>query len=256
MFPLIDDSEPKAAPNTSDLGFEAAFSWDTVSIMPGDLERLQRLAKAVLERRRALALTRAEVHGNGGPADTTMARIENPDAQTTEPRPTTLRRLDKGLQWPEGTAAKMLHGGTSSSGAPVDNETLELTDALSFTTIEMPVAIVRDIVRAADGAIGSPSPDTHEALRRCVQRLTAIYATEVLERVGGPGATIAPAIELTFRAHLNSPLAPAGDPARVDQLYRRWLAGMLPEDEKGLIDAFTARWRAKRRSIMLRQEND
>lgn len=256
MFPLIADLAPSMPSNTSDLGFDPVFSWDTVSIMPGDLDRLQRLANAVQERRRALALTRAEVHANGGPADTTMARIENPTTETTAPRPTTLRRLDKGLQWPEGTAAKLLHRSTSPAGAPVDNETLELTDALSFTTIEMPVSIVRDIVRAADGAIGSPSSDTHEALRRCVQRLTAIYATEVLERVGGPGGTIAPAIELTFRGHLNSPLAPAGDPSRVDQLYRRWLAGMLPEDEKGLVDVFTARWRAKRRSIMLRQEND
>lgn len=63
------------------------------------------------------------------------------------------------------------------------------------------------------------------------------------DRVDLPGAS-----ELSART--------AGDPARVDQLYRRWLAGMLPEDEKGLDDVFTARWRAKRRSIMLRQEND
>lgn len=221
--------------------------------MPGVPEDLQRLATAVHDRRRSLALTRTEVHEKGGPADTTMARIENPGPGTTSPRPTTLRRLDQGLSWPDGQAARILHG-------PVDDveyyETPDLTNALSFTTMEIPVSIIQDIVQAASKVVTALPADDSKDLRECVQRLTGIYATEVLERVGGPGTARIPLIDLTFRELLDTPLAPSGSPVRTEQLYRRWLAGMLPDEEKELSDAFTKRWKAKRRSVRLRQETD
>ncbi|WP_155976929.1 hypothetical protein [Nocardia sp. 348MFTsu5.1] len=196
-------------------------------------------------------MTRTEVHEKGGPADTTMARIENPVPETASPRPTTLRRLDLGLSWPEGHAAKILHGSTQVVDAP---GTQDLTDALSFTTMEIPVSIIQDIVQAASKVVVAlPNADS-EDLKACVQRLTAIYATEVLERVGGPGTARIPLIDLTFRDLLDTPLAAPGDPMRTEQLYRRWLAGMLPDDEKDLSDAFTTRWKARRRSIRLRED--
>lgn len=111
MSPFMDVSDPKRPQTRQIVAFQTASNWDTVSIMPGDLERLQRLAKAVQERRRAF-----QSHARRGTREWRSGRHydgadRNPDAQTTEPRPTTLRRLDKGLQWPEGTAAKILHGG-------------------------------------------------------------------------------------------------------------------------------------------------
>lgn len=221
-----------------------------MSAVPGNL---QRLANAVHERRRELALTRTEVHEKGGPADTTMARIENPSPETSPPRPTTLRRLDLGLSWPEGHAAKILHGSAQAVEAP---EAQDLTDALSFTTMEIPVSIIQDIVQAASKVVTALPDGGAEDLKACVQRLTAIYATEVLERVGGPGTARIPLIDLTFRELLDTPLAQPGDPVRTEQLYRRWLAGMLPEDEKDLSDAFMTRWKARRRSIILREETN
>lgn len=229
------------------------FWWDTVLAMSDVPDGLSRLAKAVAERRRMLGLTRIQVQENGGPADTTLARIEHPTPETAPPRPTTLRRLDKGLEWPEGSAARTLHGAAPDrTDQPLDVHP-DLTNALNFNSVEMPVTIVRDLVRAGDHVIADHPDESTRELRRCIQRLTAAYATEVLERVGGPGAAIPLAIELTFRGHLSAPLAPEGDPARTDQLYRRWLAGNgLPDTEQHLATTFEARWRAKRRAIMLR----
>jgi hypothetical protein len=122
--------------------------------------------------------------------------------------------------------------------------------------MEIPVAMIQDIVQAASKVVAALPGDESRDLRECVQLLTGIYATEVLERVGGPGAARIPLIELTFRDLLDTPLAPPGHPARTEQLYRRWLAGMLPDDEKELSDAFMTRWKARRRSVRLRRETD
>ena len=229
----------------------------TVSRM-GETDDLRRLAHAVTERRRALGLTRAEVKDRGGPADTTLARIEQPTETTAPPRPSTLRRIDAGLDWPAGTAAGLLVGASGQSSQQSPDGALNLADALSFTNVSMPVDIIRELVRVADsilvdlGDLGMAPPSVDD-LRRVVQRLTAVYATEVLERVGGPGAQIPPAIEVPFRPHLTALLS--DDPAvRRDQLYRRWLAGAtLSATDRHLLPDFEARWRAKRRDIMLRE---
>lgn len=231
-------------------GHAAVFLWDTVWAMSDVPEGLSRLARAVTERRRTLGLTRVQVHENGGPADTTLARIENPSAETAPPRPTTLRRLDAGLAWPEGSAARTLHGASGDADQPLP---ATAQPDWVIASIEMPVAIVRDLVRAGDHVIAEHPGDSTRELKACIQQITATYATEVLERVGGPGASIPLPVELTFREHLSAPLAPQGDPVRSDQLYRRWLAGnALPEGDQHLTTTFEARWRAKRRAIMLR----
>ncbi|MBA4023930.1 MAG: hypothetical protein C0482_16345 [Gordonia sp.] len=143
---------------------------------------------------------------------------------------------------------------------PVDNDddhdAPDLTKALSFTTMEIPVSIIQDIVQAASTVVSALPADESKDLRECVQRLTGIYATEVLERVGGPGTARIPLIDLTFRDLLDTPLAAPGSAVRNEQLYRRWLAGMLPDDEKELSDAFMERWKRRRRSVRLRQKTD
>lgn len=231
---------------------------DTVPLMadgPQVPQELQRLASAVSERRRTLGLTRLQVHENGGPADTTLARIEAPTPDTAPPRPTTLQKIDKGLRWPEGTAASTLHAGTSAARREeVSRPSLE--NSLSFATVAMPVDLIHDVVRAADRLLSEqPESEFSSGLRHAVQRLTAVYVTEVLERVGGPGSEIPPAIGVTFRPHLTAPLA-EDHGTRIEQLYRRWLAGLvLPSDAHHLVPSFEARLVAKRKDIMLRTTN-
>ncbi|GAA4684972.1 hypothetical protein [Gordonia humi] len=134
---------------------------------------------------------------------------------------------------------------------------MNLSDALNFTTVSTPVDIIRELVRVSDAMLieltdlGAAAPSAAD-LRRVIQKLTAVYATEVLERVGGPGVSIPPAIEVPFRPHLTSPLSDDQE-IRREQLYRRWLAGArLTGQDQHYIPDFEARWRAKRRDIMLR----
>lgn len=76
-----------------------------------DLIRFGRMVKA---RRDALSLTQEEVSALGGPSDTTFTKIENLDWKPG--RPATLRKLDAGLQWEEGSSARILYEG----GDPTD----------------------------------------------------------------------------------------------------------------------------------------
>lgn len=69
----------------------------------------QRLGEAVLARRHELELTQLEVWNSGGPSNTTLTTIEN--GQQTSLSRATARKLDKGLQWVEGSAKRVWEGG-------------------------------------------------------------------------------------------------------------------------------------------------
>ncbi len=66
------------------------------------------LGDAVQIRRRELRLTRQQVYGRGGPSAPTLVQIEQGNA--AKMRPSTLRKLDCGLDWPLGTASRVLAG--------------------------------------------------------------------------------------------------------------------------------------------------
>lgn len=78
--------------------------------MPANADRL---AEAVKARRHELQLSQLDVWQNGGPSNTTLTAVENGLVETLTR--TTARKLDAGLQWPEGTA-KRIHEGTMGSG--------------------------------------------------------------------------------------------------------------------------------------------
>ncbi|GAS92639.1 helix-turn-helix domain-containing protein [Mycolicibacterium brisbanense] len=71
---------------------------------------LERFGRIVLSRRIELGLTQEEVERNGGPTDTTLGKIENGE-WTPGNRKTTLRKLDVGLRWRDGSAQRTLAGG-------------------------------------------------------------------------------------------------------------------------------------------------
>lgn len=70
---------------------------------------LQRFGRIVKERRDALGLRQDQMVHRGGPSTTTMTKVENGTLPT--PSPVTLRKLDKGLGWADGSAALTLAGG-------------------------------------------------------------------------------------------------------------------------------------------------
>lgn len=69
---------------------------------------LVRFGGIVRARREELGLQQEEMRIHGGPSSTTMSGIER---GTAAPSPLSLRRLDTGLQWEEGSAKHTLDGG-------------------------------------------------------------------------------------------------------------------------------------------------
>lgn len=84
-----------------------------------DVLYLRGLADAVYDRRTQLNLSQLDVAARGGPSDTTLTKIEA--AELDRPRPSTLRKLDKGLDWQEGSARALLYEGTPP--VPIDTPT-------------------------------------------------------------------------------------------------------------------------------------
>lgn len=68
-----------------------------------DRDRFARIVKA---RRDALNKTQEEINELGGPSDTTFSKIENRVWQPGRQAMIILRKLDAGLQWEEGSAAR------------------------------------------------------------------------------------------------------------------------------------------------------
>ncbi|WP_170931913.1 helix-turn-helix domain-containing protein [Brachybacterium massiliense] len=69
---------------------------------------LERLGRAIRLYRDITNLTQDEIATRGGPSDVTIRGLENGNGK--KPNGATLRKIDRGLRWPEGFAAKLLSG--------------------------------------------------------------------------------------------------------------------------------------------------
>lgn len=72
----------------------------------------ERLRDAVLARRRDLDATQLEIWQAGGPSNTTLGKIENAEIENLTR--TTARKLDKGLEWEQGSARRVWEGGEAT----------------------------------------------------------------------------------------------------------------------------------------------
>ncbi|KXP11605.1 hypothetical protein AXK57_21940 [Tsukamurella pulmonis] len=208
-----------------------------------------------------------------------MNRIENPTPETSMPRPSTLRRLDTGLQWAPGSASRCLdmrapeplEDLVADSGPflpPVTSTAPDkpfslptaavpagATDAvvsLDIETVTVPMEVFNQFFAVYDayqtGALEGDSLD--DALAVVAQLLGAAHATELLERMGGPGRQVPSFLTLSLSRYLDPHafvVAPSG--ARIaltDQSYRRWLAGFKVADDG---DVYRRRWVTKMRGI-------
>lgn len=69
---------------------------------------LERLGRAIRLYRDITNLTQDEIANRGGPSDVTIRGLENGSGK--KPNGATLRKIDRGLKWPEGFSAKLLEG--------------------------------------------------------------------------------------------------------------------------------------------------
>lgn len=74
-----------------------------------DSAKLKRFGEVVKARRLELGLTQDEVTAVGGPSDKRQTKIEN--GAPPAPSLTTLAKVDRGLQWVSGSAARTVAGG-------------------------------------------------------------------------------------------------------------------------------------------------
>ncbi|ATL65108.1 helix-turn-helix domain-containing protein [Nocardia terpenica] len=234
-------------------------------------ELQERFGAIVAGRREELGLSRPDVRAAGGPSVATMARLENPHAGTAPPSPATLRLLDAGLRWADGSAARALSGGDplargehvpGKDAVDLPSAPSRERDPLSFRVVELDIDVVGALIAAADRcfqfcdrtdlptAAQEAAHAVKEQLAVAVGRLAAAQATEVLERAGGPGIEIPPHIERLLGALLVTPPTAIGI-ERDNQQYRRWLAGSATDLDPALTDAFARRWRSKLGRISL-----
>lgn len=108
---------------------------------------LARLGQTVKKRRESLGLTQAEVADRGGPSDTTLGGLESGTASAVSLA--TLRKLDRALEWSEGSAKTVLDGGDALEGSAAPRPLVRSgqaveTDALmklSFATDALLLAV-------------------------------------------------------------------------------------------------------------------
>lgn len=91
---------------------------------------LTRFGQIVRERRERLGRQQDRMTDYGGPSSTTMSKIERGDL--SHPSPSTLRKLDTGLEWQPGSAATTLAGGTPHelSSGPLELSEIPIDDLL------------------------------------------------------------------------------------------------------------------------------
>ena len=102
----------------------------------------EQLRAAVLARRDQLKFSRRQVSLNGGPSEPTLLKIER--GQGDDLGAATFRKLDIGLQWEAGSAARVVEGGTPTAAA---------RSAIAFAPggLVVPVSAVAEACRRAAG---------------------------------------------------------------------------------------------------------
>ncbi|KAA8888288.1 helix-turn-helix transcriptional regulator [Nocardia colli] len=220
---------------------------------PSELSRRQkRFGRIIKERRDELGLTQLQIGDLGGPSAPTIRKIEDGDAAIST---TTLNKLDAPLRWLPGSAARTYAGGTpavaddlgpaarhpgESVVAGPDSIRFEIAD---LTGLLATAGRLNDAVeqgRATDPQLTSAIDE----LNRVVSKLSARYATAMLERNGGPGRVLHPLVEMAF-AHLLEVPAEASEGTELqERRYRRWLAGRSEDVDAATEGQFRARWLA------------
>ncbi|MBP2189433.1 helix-turn-helix domain-containing protein [Nocardia goodfellowii] len=212
-----------------------------------ELSRQKRFGRIIKERRDELGLTQMQIGDLGGPSAPTIRKIEDGAAAISTH---TLNKLDGPLRWLPGSAARTYAGGTPTAreSAPDagDESIVSGPDSIRFDIADL-TGLLASAGRLNDSVehTGVTEPAVLAAvaeLNGVVSRLSARYATAMLERNGGPGRDLHPLVAMAF-SHLLEIPAEASDPDEVgEREYRRWLAGRLADVDSATEARFHARW--------------
>ncbi|MBH0775757.1 helix-turn-helix domain-containing protein [Nocardia bovistercoris] len=214
-----------------------------------ELSRQKRFGRIIKERRDELGLTQMQIGDLGGPSAPTIRKIEDGEAAISVH---TLNKLDAPLRWRPGSAARTYAGGspTEERVEPVveDASVVSGPDSIRFELSDL-TALLAASGRLNDAVERGHTAEPHVVaavadLNGVVSRLSARYATAMLERNGGPGRDLHPLVEMAF-AHLLEVPAEVSDSAEIEERrYRRWLASRVTDIDASTEARFRSRWLA------------
>lgn len=205
-----------------------------------------RLADYVAARRRELGLTRAQVQQAGGPSVTRLSTIE--EGAGPGPSAPTLQKLDVGLQWTPGSAARTLAGGLPEA-LPDSSGTDGLISASQVAvSVDELAGLIRAVNRLTDtyAATNTEVSDSVREVQQAASRLAGRWATEVLERNRYSNSQIPAVLELAFGHLLDAPTDGTPEPEHTERLYRRWLSGRVTDLTPEQCEQFTQRLQRRR----------
>ncbi|MFC9894034.1 helix-turn-helix domain-containing protein [Nocardia sp. NPDC127579] len=212
-----------------------------------ELSRQKRFGRIIRERRDELGLTQMQIGDLGGPSAPTIRKIEE---GTDSISVHTLNKLDVPLRWLPGSAARTYAGGTPTAREDTseggDESVVAGPDSIRFDIADL-TGLLASTGRLNDavedtGVTESAVLSAVAEMNRVVSRLSARYATVMLERNGGPGRDLHPLVAMAF-SHLLEIPAEVNDPDEVrERRYRRWLAGRSADVDAATEARFHARW--------------
>ena len=216
--------------------------------------QLMRFGRLVADRRRALALTLKQLSEAGGPSDVTAGKIERGGIE--EPSARTLRRLDTGLRWKEGSAARALLGGepvpleelpaaaSALGGGAVSAGPDSVTMSLSLVSDLSGLAKRLENVAKQDSITREDVTAVGAELDVLVDRILRSWVIAQLEMKVGPDRDQRDfMVEMLIGDYLDRKPVSTSKADETDLLYMRWLTGRASEDIDPEMDRqFTARW--------------
>lgn len=251
---MVMESSKVAAPSWSRLTLMAALTGKVGEVNNG----IERLAEAVADRRKQLNLTLDQLKARGGPSDVTTGKIEK--AGIPEPSARTLRRLDAGLRWIEGSSARVVAGGEpvpvedmpstrmSTPGAvnaDADSVTLSLTVVNDLSDVAKLYERLKTSVQ--DPAVAGELGKINEQLDLLVDRIMRAWLIAQLERKTDPQSPLRsdPMTEMLIGDYLNRTPEPPTPEDAVELKYLRWLTGRDGELDATTEQTFISRWQSR-----------
>ncbi len=220
-------------------------------------ELRQRFARIVSERRAWLNLTLDQLQAAGGPSDVTTGKIER--AQVEQPSVNTFKKLDAGLRWTEGSAARAFIGDNPVplEDVPGSRPVARVVDA-NEDSVTLPLSVVISISEIAkryeklyesttDVTTADKLRSINSELDLVVDRiLRAWLIAQVESKTAPPGPIqVEPMVEMLIGDYLNRAAEPPTAQDARELQYLRWLTGHAGDIDEATEQSFIAQWQSR-----------
>ncbi|MFK4362325.1 hypothetical protein [Rhodococcus sp. 27YEA6] len=194
-----------------------------------------RFARIVARRRLQLNLTLDQLHAAGGPSDVTTGKIER--AQIEQPSANTFKKLDAGLQWIAGSAARVFTGQDPVLCEEISNDQ---TRGHGTDAVTVPISVVNALSKIAFSyariAEACPDTDSNAALRTVNSELSQVVdrisrrwlITQIEQRMSHrPPLPLEPMVEILLHNYLDAVSEPTTSEDSQELRYLESLSGRV-----------------------------